>query len=250
MTEPTELAVLDPALVMPEPVLRAVVTEPGQMGVAQQDLIVWCDRKLAALQADQDEAIASFEIARKAKWRSAPLKAAADKIERRMRFYRKVKQALEAGYVIVPDFPCDVFAVRTDRKPNGAIKRWQSSVPDVPARDLAPGSGEYHPPAPMVRHRDYQVMKDGKEVTIQNWWAVDHADMEFPVALAAPAVLSAAAEAMALRLFDEMAIVLPSSQRDPIVTGRIIDPTRGGSRRAWQHRCAFFVAWWCRESDL
>ena len=261
MTEiSTELAVPEsPPLQMPEPILRAVVTEPGQMGVAQQDLIVWCDRKLAALQADQNEAIASYEIARKAKWRSAPLKAAADKIERRMRFYRKVKQALEAGYVIVPNFPCDVFAIRTRRhEPKQIMSHSLWRVPEQHGEALEPGAGHYENPLTgMAELREViPATGDRPKREESTWWPTEFEEMEFPVRLAHPEVLSATAKAMALRLFDEIAVVPGTSinpgrrqgRGDPMILGRFIDPTRGYVTD--RKRVTFFIAWWLRETDL
>jgi hypothetical protein len=251
MQESTSIAEVaaTPTPVFPEVSLQVIVTEPGQMAIAQQDLIAWCDRKIASLEGERAEGQEAYEVARAAKWKSSTLKAVTARLAKRILYYQKIQEALRAGYVVVPNFPEEIFAVRTNRKPDGKVRTQQWKVRDMQAGALPIGEGSYVSSSPMVEHRAVQLTRDDKPRTEHQWLAVDTDEVEFPVALAHPAVLSATAKAMSRKLFDEMGIVRQASG-DPIVVGRIVDPTRGGSMRSNQRRMSFFVAWWLREADL
>jgi hypothetical protein len=77
--------------------------------------------------------------------------------------------------------------------------------------------------------------------------------VDFPVALATPAVLDATQAAMAKNIFDEIG-GLPgrrSRKGDPIVVGRILRPT-AAPITSWQLRPAvtFLIAWWVDTRQL
>ena len=94
---------------------------------------------------------------------------------------------------------------------------------------------------------------------VRQYWANNWKDLEFPVIMAKPTIMAAATRAMALKIFDDLAI-LPGSapsegtrppRGDPIIVARIKDPTR--SYKSWstkEHWVTFMVAWHLNTRDL
>ena len=74
----------------------------------------------------------------------------------------------------------------------------------------------------------------------------DYDAVDFPVATMKPIILTAAARAMALKIFDQIGTVSNAggTGRDPILVGQLLDPR--GNRRA----TTFFLAWWVNTRDL
>jgi hypothetical protein len=68
--------------------------------------------------------------------------------------------------------------------------------------------------------------------------------VDFPLQGVMPEVLRATSRAMALKLFDQLGVVLNNGGRDPIVVGQLLDP-KGNSRLV-----TFFVAWWLNTDTL
>jgi hypothetical protein len=159
-----------------------------------------------------------------------------------------MKAALEAGYVIVPNFPIDIFAIRTKREtPIGQEKDYSWAIHDQKSERPALGEGEYFDSKPSVVHEEYTVNKDGKELTKHRYYPEAFLPVDFPVKLVHPQVLDATGRAMALKAFDELGI-LPSrrAKGDPMIIGQIIHKKTGGK----ETRVSFLVAWWLTEDDL
>jgi hypothetical protein len=220
-----------------------------EMKHAQARLVEWFTGKVneekVALR-DIQQAIESAEMNRLT---VRGLVSAERRQRQRVVFYDKCRAAVEAGYQIIPDMGMDIFAIRTDRK-NPSHQHATStynypSLRDEEARALPPGEGRYVSPQQLVRRGDFKVKDQaGKEITKWFTQTVDHGDVEFPVIAAAPALMSAASEALALKLFDEIGVVVPQAQHpDPILIGRI--RSRGGRAPASsERRMAFLIAWW------
>lgn len=224
-----------------------IANNPTEMASAQRSLILWCARKLQAEKLLLKEAQEQLEIAATNKWKTTAWRGRVALSEKRMTFYRKIKLALEAGYYIVPPFPLEVFAIRTDKKtPHGEWKEgrsWggrhaqKSSLSDA-------GSGRYVNPNPRLEnYSDTKRGYDGKEKEVTYYKPNEFAEVDFPFKLAKSEILTATAKAMALKIFDRMG-VLPATQRsyDPIVCGQIVYPVKPtyGEPKA----VTFFVAWW------
>ena len=159
--------------------------------------------------------------------------------------YEKLKAAVEAGYVIVPNFPIDVFAVRVQRAKQPektSDSRWGgfNARPEL----LPAGAGRYVDDKLLYRDESYTETIDGKEKHIRSYVTDDYDHVDFPVRLVKPAILQATQRAMALRVFDQMGTVENQVGRDPIVVGRLLDPR--GNRRC----VTFFVAWWLDTASL
>jgi len=240
-TEPTETAIdlIDN--------LSLVALTPSDMPDQQQKLSAWCARKIELMERElghytalQDEAIQGGF-----KWTSYA--AGATRAAKRVVYYTKLKAAVDAGYLIVPNMPTITFAVRVKR---GRPKRNESTYASSARRatpDLLPaGEGRYvddenFTESYALADTDYQ----GKPIEkIRHFATAFDDDVDFPLQGVMPEVLRATAKAMALKLFDQLGVVQNSGGRDPIVVGQLLDP-RGNSRLT-----TFFVAWWLDTASL
>jgi len=71
--------------------------------------------KEADAEIEVRQARVTLEAAARANINSGPIKRILAKAEHRLMFLGKARQALEAGYVIVPNFPGDTIAIRVKR---------------------------------------------------------------------------------------------------------------------------------------
>lgn len=259
MDETTSPTVIDPIQSAPSPIhetasgdLMLTAVGPGDMSQCQSALILWTEKKVAALKADQYELLAEVEVAKRRKWKWTIYQAHADKLGKRIVFYEKMRAALVEGYCIVPNFPVSLFAIRTDRK--NPLKMWTNKswnskfIQD--AKALPAGEGEYKSPNPVVMEgRSYEVtLKDGSKQTLQNAWADSWDGLEFPANMAKLEIMEAAERAMALKIFDEICMFPSDRQRhpDPVLFGTIID-----KRNSYTvHRVSFMIGWHLNTKTL
>jgi len=235
---------IDPTPDVDDPTLVALT--PADMVPAQHELLTWCDRKVAAVKAELADLEANLELATAHGWKHASVAASLNRTAKRVTYYEKLKAAVEAGYVIVPNFPIDVFAVRVQRRKQPEKihdSKWGNSF-DAHAELLPAGEGRYVDDAVTYRDESYTETVDGKERHIRRYVTDDYDAVDFPVRLVKPAILEATHRAMALKVFDQMGTVTNQSGRDPIVVGRLLDPR--GNRRC----VTFFVAWWLDTASL
>jgi len=231
-----------------------IATTPAAMVEAQKSLIVWADRKIEAVKLESKEAIEQLAIAVERKWKTDAWRRQVAKYEHRVEFYQKIKAALEAGYYIVPPFPIDVFAIRTNKavpKAMDTTNQWGNRH-EQEAQVLAIGEGKYVSPDPVVESESYQETdKDGKSKAVTHDFATEFTDVDFPFKLARSEIRDATQAAMALGIFDRMGVLPRTRSPDPLVCGQIIVPNqpsyyRGDSLKA----VTFFVAWWLDTKTL
>lgn len=242
MTETTDLAPTPP-----ETDLTLVALSPADMARSQAELSAWCDRKLEAVKRELNDLEVNCELATEHGWKYQSVANSINRTQQRILYYEKIKAAVEAGYLMVPNFPIDVFAVRVQRaKPRETSGSYRSSPAfDAKAEPLAVGDGRYVDNRVSTYDRSYSEKKpDGTMKTIEHHVSAEYTEIDFPVTMVKPAVLQAAARAMALRVFDQMGTVSNQVGRDPIVVGRLLDPR--GNRRC----VTFFVAWWLDTATL
>lgn len=228
--------------------LTLVALTPGDMATTQAELLAWCDRKVAAVKTELADLEANLELATAHGWKHASVVASLNRTAKRVSYYEKIQAAVAAGYLIVPNFPIDVFAVRVQRAKQREQSsgyrhnlRYQTATPEL----LPAGTGHYVDDRLAVEDRSHTELVEGKSKHVPLYVSGDYAEVDFPVTLVKPAVLQATARAMALRVFDEMGTVQNSARLgDPIVVGRLRDP-RGNGRGA-----TFFVAWWLDTASL
>ncbi len=233
--------------------LELVARSPAEMRTAQARLAEWARQKISILERDLAELGTSLDVGSANGWNIKALDRQHSLCVKRINYYTKIQKAVEAGYCIVPNFPLDIFAIRTKR--NRPLKdetdlSWgahlqQSEAPPV-------GEGRYVSDRPTVFERtERKTNPEGKEIAKKFFFAEAFEEVEFPIAVAKPAVMSATAEAMALKCFDEIG-VLPArrGKGDPVVCGIIYDPRQKGSPHFRARRVTFLLAWYLDTREL
>ncbi len=199
--------------------IELTATVPNDMVVAQKQLVSWCDKKLVILNHEATELKEAYEHAKKMKWKISVLYATWQRSVKSICYYVKVKMALEEGYYIVPNFPIQMFAIRTTREPNGhSWHYWGDHQQD--AQQLVVGKGDYQNPFPLCERLNLQ--KDGDR-TIQEAesYPVGWDDFEFPITMAKPQIMQATSRAMALKIFDRIGIMPATKNEDPVIIGQV-----------------------------
>lgn len=245
--------------------LVAFARTPDEMVAAQAGLVAWANGKIERERADAKELEDNYHLAVERKWKHSTIKRHWQRAVVRLTFWEKVRDAMAAGYCLVPDLPVDVFAVRTTRtRPSGGAtyeegRSWAhapSPSPETPEGDPA-GEGRYVAPHPQEQAQEGKGRDaNGIETIWQKRTPTGFADVDFPFVLAKTQVLDATAQAMALRVFDDLG-VLPGAEHhggarpnvlpDPLVIGRVVLPRCYGQP---ERRLCFVVAWFIDVRDL
>ncbi len=216
---------------------------PLDVKMAQSDLMAWCIQKIKALRTELADQRKNLQIAQASKWRSEPWKRQIARTTARITYYDKIRKAISLGYLIIPNFPIDVFAIRTARTaPYGQMMTNQYEAFRQSAQCLPIGQGEYVSEIPEVSERTFPVHDDktGEVKAKTHYYPKRFEPVDFPVKAVKPIILDAARRAMAHKLFDELGLVGVSKRGDPIVIGTILGPRIGYTRP----RMSFFIAWW------
>lgn len=233
-----------------------VAKTASEMEVAQKQLIGWVEGKMAELTIEASEAEENLKLFTKNKWRTDPSKKAVAKAKKHFEYYEKMKAALEAGYVIIPNMPeqaFDVFAIRTTAKnprENQATSAWSRNVKDQVTNSPALEEGKYVSPDAVEKSITNTITNQlGKKETQITSWAEEFQAITFPFRLAKPQVLNDTAEALKLGIFDEL-VASPKFRRskphgDPMIMGRII--IREGYR---VKATTFLITWFVDSKDL
>lgn len=225
--------------------LSLVALTPSDMAPVQKELDDWCDRKIVSIRIELDELKDNLRVATESKWRTSGLSAAVRRTEKRIAYYEKIQAAVKAGYLIVPNFPVDLFAVRVKRAKQAQQTSDYRQTFGAKAELLPAGEGRYVDDTLAYYTEEYDGNdRDGKAIVKSRNVSGDFEAMDFPVTLVKPEVLRATQRALALRVFDEVGVVQNRTGKDPIVVGRLLDP-RGNGRL-----CTFFIAWWLDTRDL
>ena len=78
-----------------------------------------------------------------------------------------------------------------------------------------------------------------------HYYADRFVDADFPFKLARAEIREATDKAMGLKVFDEVGVLPRTRKADPIVCGRVIDPSKPIYHRSSPREgVTFFVAWW------
>lgn len=231
--------------------MQLTAIEPDEMVACQVSIIDWCRNRIANLQAESKELETAAEEALKNGWRSDLLSRQAKLTARRVEFYQRMLVALEHGYVIVPNFPVRVFAVRSDRdKPLklATTSEYSLGAPSKEqiAQGLPAGEGEYKNPFPEVWQVDLSSEQPAGKKLFE-FYANAWKEMEFPITMSKPTIMQATSRAMALKIFDDLGIfpdgrsaIQRRRDEDPIILARLVDPR---STRQNRRFVSFMVAW-------
>lgn len=230
---------------------QVIALNPAHMTVAQDSLLTHVDNEIREADAQMVEIGTTMRAHRDAGFASAnKFKKLALVARQRSIYYRKVKAALEAGYYIIPPFPVELFAIRTDaRLPRrGDTDGWNRQHQQE-AKALPAGEGQYVSDLPAVdtyQEKNGKVDASGKALVSTYHYAADFRTVEFPVLMVRPEIIEATHQAMKLRIFDRLGI-LPAQRHnvDPIIVGQIMRP-----HIRYSQPMTFFVAWWLNKADI
>lgn len=238
--------------------VHLIARNAEEMKSATSSMAEWFRQKEDIAIKDAAELQAALNVAIDEGWRLDSLKRQVKIAKDRCRFYEKCRLAAEAGYCIVPNIPATLFAIRTTKW----HPRWQARWPgELTQRSEAPpaGEGEYFDADPICVTRSGPGSKPGETITFTT--AEEFAEIEFPISVARPSVMTATAEAMAMKVFDELAVCVggsdpltQDSQRsdrkrkgDPLVLGIVRKP----GRSTWNDsRVTFLIAWHVNTADI
>jgi hypothetical protein len=230
--------------------VQLTATEPDEITSAQKALIAWTKQKIDSLQAERIELEDAYNHAVAQKWASGTLKRHAALATKRIEFYEKMKAALEHGYVIIPNFPVTVFAIRTDKeKPLKMLSYSWSDTHEQKAEMLPASEGEYKNPFPKVWQTKLQEgTKENNWKSSTQYYADDNwKELEFPVQMSKVKIMEATTNAMALKIFDDFGIMPERKREDPIIVARLLDPRSTKYNRRF---VTFMVAWHLNTRDL
>lgn len=221
---------------------EVIALNQPQLVAAHAQMLAWVETARTQTFTELDEERTNLATATERKWATEPFKKRVARLTKRVEFFDKIEAALREGYVLVPNFPMTVFAIRTDaRAPKGGIEegRWNQFVQR--AQILPEGHGRYVDPRPKVMTQESQVPdgNGGKKTAVSQWPAEEFDAVTFPLAMARPLLMTRAGETMARKIFDEVGIVTDSGgpRPDPILVGRILNPNRG------RPPVSFFLGW-------
>lgn len=235
-----------------------IATSPKDMEASQRSLILWAARKIQIIKGEIAEASKQFTIASERKWNSSAWRKEITKHERRAEFYRKIKMALEAGYYIVPPFPVDVFAIRTNKALPKRMDNESRDNHDQLPQVLPAGEGRYVDPKPArdsysateMRTVNYQT-GEKKQTLVRYHYATEFEDVDFPFKLARAEIREATIRAMGMKLFDTMGVLPRVRKPDPVVCGQIYLPNKTlYNNYVHNEAINFFVAWWLDTATI
>lgn len=233
-----------------------VATNREEMAKAQSGLTSWVASKVEAVKKELRDVSKAVEHARAHKWAIGALMRQKNLWYGRKVYYEKMLEALQAGYVLVPEFPVDIFVIRTTRETplkqeNQTSYSWEgtSRPENHPPEKLEVGDGDYkNAIVPRFYHQTKWKDGDGKERETYHFYNDDtFSDLAFPLIAAKPEVMDATQHAMALKIFDSIGVCPPSKRRgDPLIIGIIEGPKVGYT----QKKCHFLISWHIQTEDL
>jgi hypothetical protein len=233
--------------------LLIIASQPAELAEGQAALIERMKGLEIEAQTDLNEANILVERCEKAHLGTDRPKRFVKRAQSRLLYLSKMREALESGYVIMPNFPGTTIAVRVKKKkPNSRTQnastdwRAKNSVPDVPADILPVGEGRYVNPIPKIWSEQWSE-DDGKTTKAIAYATAFDEELALPVDFLKPTIVEMTGKTMARKLFDEIAVVdgVPRSRNafvsnstkgDPLVVGVILD-------RVNRKRMSFLIAW-------
>ena len=248
---PIDLSPIDASLDVPKrQKIHAVAVNATEMAEANAQIREHLVAKLTALQDERDGLSEAGRVAEENGWKSDQITRSEMRLAKEIEYYGKLLLAVDAGYTIVPNMPCDQFAIRVKRKgpavgAQSATSDWHTnprpSIDDERCEVLPAGHGRYESPRQLVEeYKTQEKLPDGKTRTTAITTPTGFDMIEFPFAAAVPVVMTATQAAMSLKLFDRIGLVPQQVRRteDPIVLGQIILRQSGRERVA-----SFLIAW-------
>lgn len=229
-----------------------IASDPQELLQSQHKLIDEVGRKIELAKHEAKSSHDMMIQMREARLNVHEAKRLHTRATSRVTYLIKIKSALEAGYLMMPDMEGDIIAVRSNRSGPSPVARraykssWKTtsvrSVPDEQSSFLPPGEGRYISPRQGISTTSREIVDGSNKKTEYSTRAISLRNPDgLNIQFIRPEVISRTAGAMTHRIFDEIVTVRPVSSirrrsRDPIVLGRIID-------KATRRCCAFMIAW-------
>lgn len=236
------------------PTVHLVARNAEEMAAAKGKLHVWFTQKLAYVAAEIAELTEAVDKATKQRWNRSALKRALNSQLAQQSFYTKCLGAVDAGYAIVPDFPIDIFAIRVARaEPTPYHMHQQWSYPEIPNQEpdnLNAGEGDYvSEKAQSYTFTERHKKSDGTEIQCYHRRTTSFGlkDVAFPMQVARVKLLDSTAEAMQLKVFDQIGMCPPRKVKkpDPMIIGQII--LRDGAKTRTLN---FLLGWTLNMNEL
>lgn len=217
----------------------AVAARPGRASIvsAHGEILEQVTRQRGQVGLEVEQLRAAVQHAKELKWGTDALQRQLRRAEKRDLFLAKVQGALEAGFTVMPNLTLHVLAVRTEKNPSRNIER---SQPEIGVQRLPAGKGEYVSPEPCFESWEDEIGSGDSKRTVTLYRTTEHAPVDVPFVLMQTGLAEQLADAMSLRLFDEIGLV-QDGQGDPFLVGRVLHP----KPVRYEHRgVAFFLGWW------
>ncbi len=229
-----------------------VATHPKELEAHHKSLLDTVTQRLEVLTQELEEHKQTLAKFQKSRWNTRSWKRVIANVDIQVDYYTKLKAALEAGYYVIPDFPVEVFAVRTSKaKPRKKRNNYQSQASTTEMEVLPAGEGKNVAGNSIVdSEQQPYVDYNGDKRKRTMYFPVEFMKVDIaagvPMALVKPRIIDATAKALDMKIFDELGVMLPQAAQkgDPLIIGKIYDPTRNG------HCVSFIVAWWFAPEDL
>jgi hypothetical protein len=246
----TELAVTQSSDLEISPSFHAVAINATEMAAQRDSIGTFLRSKVNSLALELQEMTAAYDVARTRKWASSALKNQIRKITSQKTYYDKLLAAVDLGMTIVPNMPCDIFAIRVDKavprnkyQSGHGPSEWSAApvVRDEKEDHLPIGEGLYVSPVREFEQEKRTEVSDGKTIVHVTQIIQEYKDIEFPLAAAHPVVMEAADAAMKSLIFDRIGIVPQTGRKlrgDPIILGQIV------KRDGYNEKVtSFLIAW-------
>jgi len=240
-----------------QPQFQAVAVNATEMKAANEGIKTFLRNKLAAVQCEIDEAQAALDSATKHKWKTSTFKNIMLRRKQEHLYYSKLLAACEAGFTIIPNMEVDVFAIRVkrDKPAHKVVQNIRTSsysdpwINDESEQRLPVGEGRYESPTQTVEvDKSEGVNAKGEKTFVTTWIPDGFAQLDFPLSVAHPVVMDATARAMAMKIFDRIAVVpktRSAGRGDPIVVGQITRKHGYTTKTA-----SFLIAWYLDPRTL
>lgn len=221
-----------------------IAVNPQQMQEAQTQTVDWIVAKLESARNELREAEQVAQALGGASLRRSQAASLIVKAKRRVGHYEKVKAALDAGYYIVPPFPLQIFAIRTNRSQSPdetSTRRWAEEQKSI---SLPVGEGRFVSPV-VGRFKDGKTTEknhDGSTREVDLWTNSNWGDVVMPFRALKPQIIEEVGKALHAKIFDALGIAPAYRAADPIICGEIKRPGGGV--------VTFFLAWWLEAGDL
>ena len=98
------------------PQFHAVAINATEMADAKQGIKTWLEAKVLSIESEVAQLQETLDAAIRHKWKSSTFKGQLQREKQKQLYYQKLLAAVHAGLTIVPNMPCDIFAIRVKRE--------------------------------------------------------------------------------------------------------------------------------------